>query len=910
MSCAFRAACVAAALTTIFPHSGLSQNLAMWNAGSGNWSNASNWVCTENSGPSHPCVPAAGYDINTGTGDVTLDIDASVTRILGSSGSLLVAGHTLTATDPTGIFINGLIQATAGSVINAGSVTSDTLVLNGTTLNGAASAQAVTLGGSSLTSIAANGQIAATQSNLGTGGQLTLLSASSLTNSQFGGAVAIQGGSLLLDSNSTVSASQTLVTGGSLTIQGGSQYTMNGSAIFVGVGVVGASSVDVSGTGSVLTLNGAALELGQTGSAAVTIENGAAITSTGSGSNVFVGLGVGPFVTNSQMSVLTGATVSVNGVTIESNINGSTGAMLVSGTGSSVTAAHNLSLFNGGTLNVSDGGNFTADTLVVNTGSGITVDQGTLTINSTNDALVATQGSGTLTVQNSGSASIGGRLIIGGNNLASGTLSLLSDASLETAADGSGLSAVLGFLSGSNGTANVQDGASWQAGGALQIGLGGTGALNLAGGGTVTSDAATLGVSALSAGSATVANAGSKWTVNGTLTVGGSGQGTLTIQEGGLVTSVNGVIGENSSSASSTANVTGTGSKWQMSGNLSVGLNGTGALNLADGGKVGDINGILGVNAGSKGTAIINGGGSVWSNAGRLLVGAGGDGILTIDNGGVVTAGSVVIGGGDTASVLLTRGSGLAIQGDLEIAGSTDTSLTANLGSTITSGNGIIGGVDGAGVVEVSGDQTTWTVGDTDSITIGQDGELHVLDQAVVTAPIVMVNTGGLLEVRDGTIVGSVVNNGGTVTPGDATGTMTISGNYTQNAGTILFEIDGFGAGQFDRMVVSGIASFTGGVFDIVFGNGFVPTAGEQFDLISAAGGLNISGVSFDVIGLPSGMTFSDTFGPNGLELSFAGAATGAPEPASTALVLIAVAAMWGRRSMQSLGQVGSHRRQ
>ena len=44
-----------------------------------------------------------------------------------------------------------------------------------------------------------------------------------------------------------------------------------------------------------------------------------------------------------------------------------------------------------------------------------------------------------------------------------------------------------------------------------------------------------------------------------------------------------------------------------------------------------------------------------------------------------------------------------------------------------------------------------------------------------------------------------VINNGGTITPGDATGTLQITGDYVQNSGTLLFEIDGPLAAFYDE---------------------------------------------------------------------------------------------------------------
>jgi autotransporter-associated beta strand protein len=100
------------------------------------------------------------------------------------------------------------------------------------------------------------------------------------------------------------------------------------------------------------------------------------------------------------------------------------------------------------------------------------------------------------------------------------------------------------------------------------------------------------------------------------------------------------------------------------------------------------------------------------------------------------------------------------------------------------------------------------------------------------------VNDRGTLA-GTGTVYGSIVNsNGGTVSPGDALGTLTVDGNYTQTArGSLVINIVGPNAGEFSVLDVSGIASLNGGsVFlDPVLLNGFVPRVGQSFAFLNYA---------------------------------------------------------------------------
>ena len=146
--------------------------------------------------------------------------------------------------------------------------------------------------------------------------------------------------------------------------------------------------------------------------------------------------------------------------------------------------------------------------------------------------------------------------------------------------------------------------------------------------------------------------------------------------------------------------------------------------------------------------------------------------------------------------------------------------------------NATIGGAGGNTVVTVTGTDSTWTLHGAGNLTIGDKGSLLVMDGGTVTSTSITVGTNGLLNGQGGHIVGNVFNNGGTITPGDATGVMTITGNYAQRSGVLLFEIDGLAPSQFDRLLISGLADMTGGSIDIVFGAGFMPAAGESFDLL------------------------------------------------------------------------------
>jgi len=93
-----------------------------------------------------------------------------------------------------------------------------------------------------------------------------------------------------------------------------------------------------------------------------------------------------------------------------------------------------------------------------------------------------------------------------------------------------------------------------------------------------------------------------------------------------------------------------------------------------------------------------------------------------------------------------------------------------------------------------------------------------------------IVNRRGTLA-GTGTVIGNVTNNaGGTLSPGDAPGTLTLS-SYTQMSGsTLLIDIAGPNTGQFSVLDVLGSADLQpNALLDPVLLSGFVPAIGDSF---------------------------------------------------------------------------------
>jgi hypothetical protein len=113
-----------------------------------------------------------------------------------------------------------------------------------------------------------------------------------------------------------------------------------------------------------------------------------------------------------------------------------------------------------------------------------------------------------------------------------------------------------------------------------------------------------------------------------------------------------------------------------------------------------------------------------------------------------------------------------------------------------------------------------------------------------VTGAVVTVNGGHVGG--NGRINGRLTNTGGQVSPGIDVGTLTVEGNFQQNAaGTLNIDLGGLAVGQYDRLaVVGGLnGAILDGTLDVSYLNNFLPSVGNTFDVLTAAGGINNAGV-------------------------------------------------------------------
>jgi hypothetical protein len=152
--------------------------------------------------------------------------------------------------------------------------------------------------------------------------------------------------------------------------------------------------------------------------------------------------------------------------------------------------------------------------------------------------------------------------------------------------------------------------------------------------------------------------------------------------------------------------------------------------------------------------------------------------------------------------------------------------------------------------------------------------------------------------------LGGVFVNGGTIAPANSTGTLTIDGDLFFNSGTLLTEIAGTSAGQFDLLAITGEACFLSALFAFSFLDGFLPNLGDRWEFLTADGGptgWENLGTSFS--GLPSNYGFEITAENNGLWLSVAAI----PEPEIYTMMGIGLGRLgWIRRRKKLKGSAAA----
>jgi outer membrane autotransporter protein len=406
---------------------------------------------------------------------------------------------------------------------------------------------------------------------------------------------------------------------------------------------------------------------------------------------------------------------------------------------------------------------------------------------------------------------------------------------------------VLGYDNGDSGTVDV-DGGTWydsvtssndpSGKGTTTVGGSGDGTLNIKNGGNMYAMFINIGQNGSGNGVVNVDGADSHLFVTADsssgITVGTNGTGTLNITNGGKVTSNSSSSVGHGKKANGTVNVSGKGSNLTItSGGLSVGGSGTGTLNVTSGGTINSNGGAIAAASGSTGIATISGAGSSWDlGADRTLsIGfsskdgteAESTGTLVVADQGRVVAGNGinVAGDGSTIYIGAEEGSAATAPGTLE---------TPKIDLLNASNALVFNHSDTSGNYlfspKVSGKGTVTNLNGTTVLT----GENTYTGGTTIS--------GGTLQLGDGstagTLVGNVVNNSEFVinNPAETTLSGVISGT-----GSMTQQGDG-------TTILTAQNSYTG---KTIVNAGALRT--NEVDSIATSNEVNVNGGVFDLNG-------------------------------------------------------------
>jgi autotransporter-associated beta strand protein len=849
-------------------------------AGSGSW------VTPEPSG-------VFSWSSTSPTETAALWVDGSDAHFLGSAGGTVTLGSAIVAAsinfDPGAnlftIITNGatLTLNIAGIVNTSGNTQTISITEGGTTFNNDASAGTATINNNGALQFNDTSTAATATITNGFDGTTSFHDNSTAETATI---VNNEGGTTSFNDNSTA-ATATIVNNEGTTSFFGTSTAASATITNNLGGVTNFNDTSTAGTATIVNNPGSGVFFNDASSG-----GSATITNNGSAGDIVSGTPFGAVTEFFTTSTAGSATITNNGGTAAGTIGGITQFLDTSsagiatiitngGTGGGLGGATEfLDSPDGGTARAVTNGNGSFDISGLTTdGMGIgsiegsgnyflgskTLSVGGNNLSTTVSGIIQDGGAnggvgGSLTKVGTGTLTLTGlNTYSGGTNFNGGIVAVNSDlnlgtgplsfngGTLEALTSGVGItSSKAVMLNIGGGTFLADTGTLSRLGGAISgdgsLTKAGPGTLVLAGVSTYTGST-TISAGTLQAGSATGLSPNSEFTVNSILDLHGftntigSLSGTGTILNNGAAAAALAVGVDNASTSFDGVLEDGTSA-------LTLSKSGTGTLTLT------------GTNTYTGGTII---------NAGTLQIGNSGtngsitgniidNGTLAVDRSGSLTLAGVIVGTGN----LINLGPGrLTLTGtNLYTGGTTISNGTLQIGNGGSTGSVIgnvadnsilifdrsdsytFGGViSGRGILIQQGSGTL-TLPNTNTytgVTIVNAGSL-IVDGSIASTKTV-VNAAGLLG-GHGSLGGNLVNNG-IVSPGNSPGTLTVLGNYTQNAaGNLLIEIAGLAASEHALLAVSGHASLSGTLQLIGLGN-FKLHVGDQLTFLIANGGVS-----------------------------------------------------------------------
>lgn len=288
-----------------------------------------------------------------------------------------------------------------------------------------------------------------------------------------------------------------------------------------------------------------------------------------------------------------------------------------------------------------------------------------------------------------------------------------------------------------------------------------------------------------------------------------------------------------------------------VGGNGNNTITGHGALTISDGATAVATVAGSGIDTNSSGVILLTGAGSSLTTVpnnggftGNVYVGSNGDGTIIVQEGASLTAANqvrIAYNAGSTGKLVIG-----AEEGEAAVAGGTVTAAggiafgagTGELVFNHTSSDYIFANsITGNGTIKaVAG--TTYLTGDSSGFTGAISVTGGTLNVAGAIGAISTVESGARLT-GSGTVGGVVALTGSTVAPGNSPGTLTVTGNYSQAAGSSYAAELVRGSSVSDFIDITGTATIASGATLDVSGYGTGSyVVGTRYTVLSAAGGL------------------------------------------------------------------------
>jgi T5SS/PEP-CTERM-associated repeat protein/autotransporter-associated beta strand protein len=289
-------------------------------------------------------------------------------------------------------------------------------------------------------------------------------------------------------------------------------------------------------------------------------------------------------------------------------------------------------------------------------------------------------------------------------------------------------------------------------------------------------------------------------------------------------------------------------------GDLYVGRNATGRLNVTSGGVVINTHAYIGLNNPSQGEVFVSGTDATWTTSGDLYVGWDGNAFVMVDDGAsIIARGATILAANPTAYAQLTISGTSGSRGVLSTP-----YIFKGIGTGLLQWDG--------GILQARSNEPeffpNFSFGDIDITGNGAFFDTNGYNVGVQT-PGILIGNGGLTKLGAGTltIAGNNSWNGDTAV---TAGTLALD-SYTQSGSQIL-TIGVAGSSNYGKLNVSGVATFNNGNLAVdVIGS---PTLANNLSLtdVITAGTLNATG--FTVIDNSALFDFNADINSNSVDLT------------------------------------------